>query len=322
MLLAVLGGLGCVTSTGAGDLKRQVLSFDAPPATAPGWRQVKTADFVLFTDLDAADAERAAQLLAQSLVGLKAMFGRAPVLVQRRLTVIALRDGMEFERRYGKRTWGFAFTEPEEVTLCLYGPPDRWFVRTEINYEGTQSVLQHELAHAIISRYFPRQPKWFAEGMAQYLETYRWLDGDTVQLGEPNLDAYRAYREYRSLNIQDMLAWDSMNQREATVAGLYGLSWAFVHYARNSRTRELAQYMAMLAEWGPERAWRQVFAPVEGALDGEVFRYMKVGQYTNLTIKLPPTPPAPAAVEALSGQEQVFVQSRLDAMERAMKARE
>lgn len=279
-----------------------------------------TAEYELYTDLEPALAERAAQLLAQSLSGLNAMFARAPVVAPQKLTVIALADSLEFERRYGARSWGVAFSDAAGTTLYLYGPPDRWFVRAEATYEGTESVLQHELAHAVLRRYFPQQPRWFAEGMAKYLETYRWLDPQTLRLGEPNLQAYRDYRAIRSLSVQEMVAWQSMNERDLKVAGLYALSWAFVHYARNKEPQQLGRYMATLAQEGPERAWAATFAGREEALDKAVFGYLKQGDYLQYTLKVPVPPPAVARLEPVEGEQYAGVVARLDQLEAAMKS--
>lgn len=181
---------GC--ATGSAELTRTSLAFEPLAAQPPGgWLRVETPDFTLNTDLSPELAQRAAQLLSESLLGLRAMFGRAPVLVQRELTIYALKDDLDFERRFGRMTWGFAYTQGASSTICLYGPPDKWFVRGDVNYEAKDSVLQHELAHVVLSQYFPAQPQWFAEGMAQYLETFRWVDAETVRLGDPSLAAYR-----------------------------------------------------------------------------------------------------------------------------------
>lgn len=313
---------GCMTTTGAGDLKRELLRFEGASPQASGWKRVQTPQYELLSDLEPELVQRAALLLSQSLGGLEAMFGRAPVMAHQKLTIIAMRDGLEFERRFGKQTWGFAFTQSDEVTLCLYGPPDRWFVRREINYEGTQSVLLHELAHAVLSRYFVRQSKWFAEGMAQYLETARWLDAETLRLGEPNLDAYRSYRAIRSLSVADMVTWTSMNEGELKVAGLYGLSWAFIHYARNQEPKLFGQFLAQVAQLGADPAFERSFGGRGDTLDKAIFKYMKQGQYQQVVIKVPLTPPAAVQVEAASAAAQSQIEGRLSRLETAMKARE
>ena len=176
-------------ATGSGDVRRETLRFEATRPLPAGWKRLQTADYELLTDLDEGQAQRAAQLLSQSMLGLGAMFGHAKPRFDHRLVVIALTDGLEFERRFGKLLWGFTAPGPRETTVCLYGAPDRWFSRGANFVNATDSVLQHELAHAVLSGYFARQPTWFAEGMAQYLETFRWLDGETVLVGEPSAKA-------------------------------------------------------------------------------------------------------------------------------------
>ncbi|MDP2275349.1 MAG: hypothetical protein Q8K32_31675 [Archangium sp.] len=105
---------GCMTTTGSGDIKRELLRFDRSEPQGPGWKRIQTADYELFTDLEPALAQRAALVLSQSLSGLRAMFGRAPVAAEQKLTVIAMNDSLEFERRFGRITQGLAFHQGDE----------------------------------------------------------------------------------------------------------------------------------------------------------------------------------------------------------------
>jgi hypothetical protein len=315
VVAALLALSGC--ATGSGDLKREALRFE-PSVPETRWKHVRTTHFELWTDLDAGQAERAALLLSQSLAGLTAMFAKAPVAADATVTVIALKDGLQFEERFGRYTWGFAATSPTGATLYLYGPPDKWFVRGELRYEGVHSVLQHELAHAVLRRYFPVQPLWFSEGMAQYLETYRWLDAETLELGDPNLVAYRSYRAYRSLTLQDMLAWQDLNDRQSTVAGLYGLSWAFIHWARNQQPRRLASFLAQLAQHDVA-AFEHAFGEDTDAMDKAIYAYLKQGSYQQLVIKVPLGAPEPARVEAVTPEEEAALRARLDGVEQRLK---
>lgn len=314
---AVVGLLlsGCMTTTGTGDIKRELLRFDGSEPQGAGWKRIQTADFELFTDLEPALAQRAALILSQSLSGLRAMFGRAPVAANQKLTVIAMNDSLEFERRFGRLTQGLAFTERDEVTICLYGPPDRWFARREVGYGGTQSVVIHELAHAVLRRYFVKQSRWFAEGMAQYLETFQWLDAETLRLGDPNLDAYRMYRGVRSLNLDDLLKWSSMNERDLKVAGFYGLSWAFVHYARNRETQKFGRFLADTAQDGPDQAFEANFGGRGEELDKAIFTYMKQGNYLQTVIKVPLPSPEAVLVEHVSAEVEERIQAKLTLIE-------
>lgn len=311
-LLLGPGLMGCVT--GAGEVRREALRFEGTSVVGAGWKKVHTVDFELLTDLDVEQAQRAAQLLTQSLQGLAAMFGKARPLVQSRLVVVALSDRVEFERRFGKKAWGFAVPGGSETTVCLYGAPDRWFVRPVNLVDVTHSVLQHELAHAVLSRYFARQPTWFAEGMAQYLETFRWLDAETVLMGEPNLESWRSYRAVRTVSMTDLLDWDSYQQRETEIAGRYGLAWAFVHYAINQEPQKFSSLLAHLAEGHGDVFERSFGAPTE-ALDRAIFAYLKQGQYSRLRLKVPRSVPEGVKVERAEEPTKL-----LDYLEGAMKS--
>jgi hypothetical protein len=318
---------GCLGAVGSGEVVRASLAFQAPPAIRPGWLLLETPDFTLHTDLPPDQAERAALLVSQSLAGLRAMFGRAPVLVPMRLELYALRDGLDFERRFGRMTWGFTSwgsgsldqAQGSVARVCLYGPPDRWFVRPTVREEERSSVLVHELAHVILARYFPRQPLWFSEGMAQYLDTFVWIDAETVRFGDPNLFAYRAYREVRSLTVEDMLAWKNIGQREQVVAGLYGLTWAFIHFALNRAPADLERYMVTLARAGPEQAWAATFGP-RGGLDEAVYAYMRVGEYRARAVRAPLGPPAQVAVRAATPEQDREREEVLAELERGFSA--
>lgn len=305
LLLAFALG-GCATTSGSGDVRRDILRFEGATPTT-GWKRLVTADVEFLTDLDPREAERGAALLTQSLEGLRAMFGKAPVLGHGKLVVIAMRDDLEFERRFGKFLWGFAAVSGGQTTVCLYGAPDRWFVRPANLVDATHSVLQHELAHAVLARYFTWQPRWFAEGMAQYLETFRWVDSETVLLGEPNVKAWNGYAAVRSLSVKDLLRWtESRNELEE--AGFYGLSWAFVYYAINREPERFSALMAGLVEG--DDAFTTNFGTDTTPLDRAIQGYLKHGQFATLRLKVPlkglttvKFEPAEAPTERLSALE-------------------
>ncbi|MBL8915142.1 MAG: DUF1570 domain-containing protein [Archangium sp.] len=318
MMVVVVAMLtGCTVGTGS--VVRDTLRF-WPSTKAQGWKKIVTPEFELLTDLDTPEAQRAASLIAQSLAGLNAMFARAPVAGPVKVTVIAMRDGMDFERRFSGRVGGFAVSTDSSVTLVLYGTPDKWFVRQEATFDATESVVNHELAHAVLRRYFTEQNKWFAEGMAEYLETFRWLDAETVQLGDPNLSAYRAYRAIRSLSVKEVLAWDSYtDKRDLELAGYYGLAWAFVHYLRNKEPQALGKYMADLARSGPRIADQLLVNHREDEFDKAIFAYMKAGSYQQFTLKVPLPPQAETSVEAMSSSEREAVEATLQSYENSFR---
>lgn len=288
----------CMTTTGAASLRREWLRFEPGRSTSSQWKEIKTDEFLLWTDLPDDQAQRAAQLLTESMKGLKALFGKAEPRSVVPLTVVAMSDGLEFERRFGRTTWGFAMGMGQTMAIFLYGPPDRWFVRRLNTVEANDSVVQHELAHVVLYRYFQKQPRWFAEGMAQYLETFRWSADDAVELGQVQLTAYERYFKVRSLAVADLPRWEGLNLPQAQTDGLYGLSWAFVTYVLNLEPQVFLQYMGALAEGDVSRAWSSTFGTRTEELDKAVFRFMKTGNYRVATLKVTDLAARPAKIVA------------------------
>ncbi|MGV3623175.1 MAG: DUF1570 domain-containing protein [Archangium sp.] len=308
-VLAVCGVVfaGCATTSGSssalGDVRRNSLVFDEVAQTAPTrWRAVETKQFSLISDLPPEQMKEAASSIAQSLAGLKAMFGKAPVAREGSLTIVALADGIEFERVFSSKVGGIAISSEKGTWVFVYGAPSRWFQRPVLTQDASTSVLQHELAHAVLRNYFLSQPRWFAEGMAQYLETYRWVDAENIVLGEVNYEAYSRYRKIRSLGIADLKQWSGPIQhgRDMTTSGLYGNAWAFVHWALNREQQRFGQFMYGLTQVGGEEAWAKTFAPIEPSIDTAVHQYMKVGEYFTVNAHVPLTEPAHVKIEAVS----------------------
>ena len=298
-MLVMLGG--CATSGGStsgATLRRDFLRFDQDEQGATRWHDIETDTFKLTTDLPPAEAKQGAQLIAQSLAAVSAMFGRAPIINTKKIEIIALASDMEFERVFGTRIGGLTISGPEGSTLFIYGPPSKWFQRVRTDVEGTNSAVQHELSHAVLHRYFPKQPRWFAEGMADFLETAEWLSDDTVRIGEINVEAYSAYRKIRSVSVSDMLAWHGFGERELATHGLYGLSWLFIHWAFDNQLQLLGKYFFVLSKGDPDAAWAQTFAPLQGTLDATLHQYAKVGAYTRPPAKIPLRDPVPTRLAA------------------------
>ena len=295
-VLAVCSALlvGCATTGGVstlGDVRRQSLVFDAGDKTSPTrWRSVTTDDFELMSDLSPADIEEAAQAIAQTLAGLKAMFGNAKVAKPGKVTVIALADDMEFEHVFGRLIDGVALPTEHGTTIFMYGKPYRWFRHPVLTQDAKTSVLLHELAHAVLRSYFPTQPRWFAEGLAQYLETYRWVDAENITIGVVNYEALAAYRGVRSLGVADLKKWGTGvgdEVRDVTNLGLYGASWAFVHWALNQDQQRFGKYMYLLTQTTPDDAWKQTFEPIEADLDVAVHKYLRIGAYYAVNARVP-----------------------------------
>lgn len=264
------------------------LCADAATAES-GWREVRTPHVVLRTDLGSTDARRAALAIERTRAAMLATAWRGSRLSQpEHIEVIVFSDGLEFEHHFGGRVSGVFKHGPYPPRVFLFGTPDRWERRASVALEESTSVLKHELAHHLAAFFYRRQPRWFGEGLAQFLETIRVSeDGKSALMGAVNVEALKKYNRFRTLTVADALAWGGkLDARdEGTTHGLYGLSWLLVHWLYNVHPQEFGSFQTLLAKGiPPDKAWKGAFGSL--ALDGidrELNEYARHGAYGEFT---------------------------------------
>jgi tetratricopeptide (TPR) repeat protein len=270
-----------------------VLATAALPAAGAGpetgWREVRTPHVVVQTDLVSADARRAALAVERTRAAMLATaWGGARLSQPEHIEVVVFSDGLDFEHHFGRNVGGVFAHGGYPPRAVLYGPPERWERRATLALEESTSVLRHELAHHLAAYVYRRQPRWFSEGLAQFLETIRVSeDGRSALLGAINPDALRSYNAYRTLTVADALAWGGkLDARdEGATAGLYGLSWLIVHWLYNVHPKELGTFQSLLARGiDPDKAWKVAFGSLalEG-IDAELNTYARHGSYAEFT---------------------------------------
>src|SRR6266478_4912206 len=134
-----------------------------------------------------------------------------------------------------------AFYQPVD----LFGEP--MLVMTADQDAAGDAILQHELAHALHGSFLPRNPRWFFEGLACYLETLRYdAAADRYLIGEPSEDRLHFLRLHPETDYARVL---STSTREAVpLSGQDGYAfqsaaWLLVFYLANERRPALDDYI-------------------------------------------------------------------------------
>jgi Protein of unknown function (DUF1570) len=304
-----------------------VVSACAPLPVAPEhanerWVRLQTEHFDLSTDLPAEEARRAAETLEQTRNALlSAAWSRASdSRITSRTSVVVLRDKLDLDH-YAPHYDGI-FSGLVRPTIFTSGTPDRWVRRTTVADESTTSVLRHELVHRLAAGIYGRQPRWFAEGLAQFLETIVIAeDGKTATLGRVNLVAFAKYRDARNARVADALAWKGDGgQDEATIQSLYGLSWLLVHFLYNTQGDAFAAFQTRLAQGAdPTSAWRDSFPSLDVAsLDEAIHHYARFGTFAEVPRPIAPITPTVAA-RPITAADVLAIRAQLATTAAAMR---
>lgn len=292
VLIGLLVLPGCVTTAGNA-LAPRTLEWDALPtgASPTGWWRYETPRFELFTDLSPERGTEAVASVTRELLALSAIMGQASIRARTSIQVIVLSDGLEFERYFGRKVSGLVSRRPEDAVVVLYGDPDRWQTRASLKVETSSSLVTHELAHVVLGQYLPIEPRWFAEGMAEFLETYAWVEGGAIEIGRENLFAYRQYRANRTVGLENVAAWGNATREEGEAEGFarYGYCWALIHYLVNQEPERFAAILDTLGKATSNVDTLQQLLPgvAAGDLDKRVFGYMKTGEYSLFRLEVP-----------------------------------
>lgn len=256
--------------------------FECPEAGGAAWREVRTDHFVVQTNLSSGRArELAGEVERLYAVLLHALF-KTPPRFPGVVRVVALRSDEEFGLFAFDRAGAFYRRGGGEgPVIVVPGTLDL----------GQRSVIAHELTHHVAAHVFQRQPLWFSEGLAGYMESIGTSGiGDTPTVG--------GVPKYRLRSVQPWFGGLGriLDPRKATLDEKeYGLAWALVHYLGNRQQAGFADLQGRFARGqDPWQAWREVFpqwdpaAPgAVAALDDEVGRYLAYGKFGYRDVRLP-----------------------------------
>jgi hypothetical protein len=259
-----------------------------PKADASRWRRVQTEHFVVSSDLRDPDFSDAVLAIERSYVALqRAGWKDMAIRSTERTPVVVLADGLEWEHYTGKYVAAF-FTNEGRPTVFLQGRPETWEWKQR-RADATSSPLRHELAHRLAASVYGRQPRWFAEGLAQFLETIVVSeDGKTVTLGRINPVAIEEFKHRSTIGVADVLAWKGANDDSSWA--LYGVSWMLFHWLYNTHGDAFAAFQVALAKGGdPDKAWKTSFPDLTPtAIDDALVEYSRHGEFHEVVVDLPP----------------------------------
>jgi len=271
VLLSALAGWGCAARFSSAPPGQSSTTARAP------WLEVQTPHYLMHTDLPELQAREMARsledarsaLLASAWPGAKGPAGRTRVTVFARST--------DFQRYTGVpgNVAGIAMTRPGF---------ERWLAFSPGAKNGIPPVAKHEIVHDLSQWFLPLQPPWLAEGLAEYLEGFRFdAERRNVIVGEVSTGHVAWLKHTKTLMSSTRLfaatAQHSADWREGV--SFYAGSWFLVHYLLNRQGEAFGQFQRSLTRLVPwKRAWEDAFPGLTQAqLDEDMIQYAEKGQF-------------------------------------------
>ena len=233
------------------------------PASAGGarpWVEVRSPNFVVYSDASAKKARRVAWQFEQIQAVFRTLWRRARVDSGKPIVILAAKNERTlrellprfWERKGAARPAGFFLSRPEKHYMVL-----RLDVGGENPYLGVgganpYSVLYHEYVHLLIVLNFKELPVWLNEGLAEfYAGTV--INKDELVIGGPQPYHIRLLRQRQLLPLDVLLAVDrsSPHYNERNKVNIfYAQSWAMVHYLlmgdKGAHWDQLRDYLRLL----------------------------------------------------------------------------
>lgn len=265
----------------------------AARASLADWHEYRTKHFVVFTDLSKQRAEPLVQKLETlHLLVLVAMVGEE-VEIPGRLRAVAFSEPGTFQDLTGADVAGFfEFGRFGEPTIVFPVP----------GFSADPEVMAHEIAHHLSWYIYPRQPRWFSEGLAAFYQTVateqheerRPQLGSHLVAGESGgshavgftPSGWKGAIEWaRQVPLSQLLTWNGEEDNQRT-GRFHFWSWVLYHYLWNNKSKQFSQFQQALGDaQDPDAAFRKAFpeyAAPEGqaALDETLRSYARDGRYS------------------------------------------
>ncbi|MCK6447560.1 MAG: DUF1570 domain-containing protein [Planctomycetes bacterium] len=237
-------------------------------ANGPGWSkplEVKTAHYVVASDIDRKTCVEAAEMLENSLARFQARLGPLPKERAEPFRVY-LFSGFAGYRRYVRD----ALDSGAENTAGMYHMGlEQLLIWNQPDHEGMLRTVRHEGLHQFVDQSIGELPRWLNEGLAELYENAEFTRGPSRELltHPEHLFVLRA-DDVKLVSLAEFVRQDAA-QFMADPEVSYAQAWALVHFLMTSSDERKALVDGLLtrarAGEHPADAVEHAFAGVDFA---------------------------------------------------------
>jgi len=164
-----------------------------------------------------------------------------------------------------------------------------------------RAIALHEYTHHLLASFTTTTyPRWYSEGLAEYLSTFKTNKKGHIIIGQPEQDHAYALKNIKWFPVERMLSsvrrypYPNDNSRNTQIAKsiFYAQSWLAVHYIQSTPgyPAKFAAYLDLLNQANtPENAFESAFGETPSEFGEKLKTYHKRNRYLTVTIALPET---------------------------------
>lgn len=259
----------------------------ASGASADDWVKAETANFVVYTDAGASEAERYAGKLERLDAALRLRHGIDNKPVRRKLPIYLVERAGDLRKA--------APYMPKFVAGYYRAGEDNIYAVATEDEQRDDAVIMHEYVHHFIYQHFPYgYPAWLTEGLAEYYASFA-IDRDNFLLGGVRGDQALALSGQftRWLPLERVLKGDYRAGRGTDGAMFYAQGWALTHWFLSTpeRRSQLAAYLRETAGGGdPAAALVKATGKDLTSMTEELRRYVRKFEYVKAPLRELPQP--------------------------------
>lgn len=259
----------------------QTVRRSGPAAEGP-WREYRSAHFLI--DVASRDREPAGLVAAfeELHAAVLAALVSEPVEIPGRVRVVVLASRGDLREMTGNDAIAGLFW------VSRLGEPTILLASEDIG--DIPQIIAHELTHYLSRYLFPRQPYWFAEGLAQFVEGVGRPDREGRRWAGADPASGWIAGSVKLTPVEDLFSRNSGGWFDDP----YLTSWILYRFLWNERSAQLSRYQRGLEEGAaPEDAWRAAFPewdPATGRLrllNNDLAQSQRSGRGLRWEVKIP-----------------------------------
>lgn len=238
-----------------------------PASGADGWSQVQSKNFFVIGDVGAGELSRTAGRLEQFREAVRQMFPQLKLDGGVRTNVVVFKDAAAYAPFKPKRPDG---SIDSSVTGFFVAGEDVNYITLAVSEKaGAFGTVFHEYIHFLLDTNIGRSdlPPWLGEGLAEYFETFQFVDDQRVMVGSPPPGHLALLRQNGLIPFSAFLAATNASVHRGTGESrtlFYAQSWALMHYSFHSGKRPAGRLDELLTSLAGAHSSSEAFEKLFG----------------------------------------------------------